>query len=251
MKQSGTCENNILLGANFSSHVKYLCEFISKEKHFCLSPNVMRNILLNLNNIFDIESKLQIVLTRERPNPEKPLLGSIIMRLLLKIVVFYGAVWELGPFSPNTRDLCRPEPPRIGSPLEGGDLGEGDRDHRGDVATASPPKAGTATRLGPQARLRGGAGRSGARRGAARGARSRRHAGPAPSRAPAELRRGAGGGGTRRVLLSPRRGPTPCPSPSANQTPRGAGAPRLPDGPTPSCGRVPAAWGGVAWALCV
>lgn len=100
------------------------------------------------------------------------------MRLLLKIVVFYGAVWELGPFSPNTRDLCRPEPPRIGSPLEGGDLGEGDRDHRGDVATASPPKAGTATRLGPQARLREG--RGGAGRGAARPAARVPDATPAP-----------------------------------------------------------------------
>ena len=88
------------------------------------------------------------------------------MRLLLKIVLFYGAVWELGPFSPNTRGLCRQEPLRGGSPLEGGDPSEGDRDHRGDVATASPPKAGAATRPGPQARLRGGAGRGAARRAA-------------------------------------------------------------------------------------
>ena len=168
------------------------------------------------------------------------------MRLLLKIVLFYGAVWELGPFSPNTRGLCRQEPLRGGSPLEGGDPSEGDRDHRGDVATASPPKAGAATRPGPQARLRGGAGRGGARRGARRAFPTPRR--PRPLRAPAELRQGGGGGGTRRVLLSPRCGPIPGPSPSANQTPRGAGAPGLPGGPTPSCGRVPAAWGGVAWA---
>ena len=112
------------------------------------------------------------------------------MRLLLKIVLFYGAVWELGPFSPNTRGLCRQEPLRGGSPLEGGDPSEGDRDHRGDVATASPPKAGAATRPGPQARLRGGAGR-----GAARGARSRRHAGPAPSARPQSYDREGEGAG--------------------------------------------------------
>lgn len=201
MKQSGTCKNNILLGANFSSHVKYLCEFICKEKHFCLSPNVMRNILLNLNNIFDIESKLQIVLTRERLNPEKPLLGSIIIRLLLKIVVFYGAVWELGPFSPNTPG---PSSPRAAQEREsfrgrgpwGGRQGSPRRrSHRecpesGHSYTPRPP--------GPAAG-RGGAGRGAVRRGAARGAR---RAFPTPRR-PRPLPR------ARRATTGSRRGRDP------------------------------------------
>lgn len=138
----------------------------------------------------------------------------------------------LGPFPPNTQDLCRQS--RLG---EGVPQGEGTPAREPGTMVETWPQRDT-PQAGPTRRPRPRPG-CGGEAGAGRAPRTPVTTGAPPFPRARRITTAAGGRGPKPFAQSKGRLHA-SPSRFTNQMPRGAGTPGFPGGTAPSCGRVPA-----------